>query len=189
MKKIVIVAFLMFTIPTIFAQGHLVSKPFALGYSGSIITVHEKGYYLNTVGVTLLTVFDIYRGITRVKSKDITVTGTNLYVRKKTNQIFYPVISFSVTEIRKDLYSGFGVAFICNVLTKDDSILHLIPKCAVNFNGDEWKFSGGADVSIGGYLSDKVGLYTKPGISISNGLSWELEIGLVYQYGKIGLKQ
>ncbi len=46
------------------------------------------------------------------------------------------------------------------------------------------QFSGGADVSIGGYLSENVGFYTEPGISISEELTWNLEIGLVFQYGK-----
>lgn len=183
-KIAIIVGFILLLSSNVFAQGHLVNKPFALGYSGSILPVGEKGYYVNTVGVTLLSAIDIYRGFTRVNGRDISITGTNLYIRKKTNQIFYPVISFAMTEIKKDFYPGFGVGFVIRVQTKDDSFIHLVPNCAINYTGYEWKFSGGADISIGGYLSENVGFYTEPGFSISEGLSWNLEIGLVFQYGK-----
>jgi len=183
-KSAIVLVFILLTISSVFAQGHLVSKPFALGYSGSIITANKKGYYVNTVGVTLLRTFDIYRGMTRIQGKYVKLTGTTLYVRKNSSQLIYPAISFAVTEIDKDFYTGFGVGFVCRILTKDDSIVQLIPNCAINYNGYEWKFSGGADISIGGYLSENVGFYTEPGISISEELTWNLEIGLVFQYGK-----
>lgn len=176
--------FLIISISTAFAQGHLVSKPFAFGYSGSLITANEKGYYVNTVGVTLLRIIDVYRGMTRIEEKYVTITGTTLYIRKNFNQPIYPVISFAATNFDGDLYPVFGVGFVCKIFTKDNSMLQLIPNCAINFDGYEWHFSGGADISIGGYLSENVGLYTEPGISIGEELTWNLEIGLVFQYGR-----
>jgi len=187
MKKIIRLFFLfiiLYVTSSLSAQGHLVSNSFAIGYSGSILNINNKGHLVNTFGITLLRTIDVYRGVTTVEGKQINITGATAFIRKNAAQDIFPAVSFAVTEIEKDFYAGFGVDLVCQIISIDGSNLKIIPKGTANIDRDKWEFSGGADLSISGELLNDVIFYLEPGINFGESLSWNMEIGLVFQYGK-----
>jgi len=182
------------------AQGHLTSKRLALGYSFSTISTNNTVYGLNTFGLTIAGKIDFYHGFSRVNSRDYSVTGITVYMRKYVNQKIFPAISGTLMSYEErggnSINPAASLGLYYKVIDNNNFKLFAVPTFSVvsvstthysyygNHTTRDAELFGGLFLSASINTTEYFAIYLEPEITFDSRVNPSIEIGLSYQFGR-----